>query len=475
MLARALGLEEQATTSGLPADGGMWSAGYINALTDRGYVSGTSVNGVLAVNARSAITRASAMKLLDQAIPADKAEEEPAPVVAAHTSGAGGGSTSTSTTTTTTTKHEENEPYALRTIQQIFADAAKEDAGKNIAYSPANLYLALCMLAETAGGDSRAQLLDLLEVSSVEEARATAKALWDELYKNDDEGKTLLANSLWMNEQSTFHENTTDILKNDHRAEAFREPMGVKATDEKIEDWISEKTEHMLNLKIKTNPFTLMMLVSALYFKGSWEDAFNKALTHEDVFTSVKGEEQRIDFMHRTETDSFYHGNGFTAASLPFKDTTKMWFLLPDEGTDISMDALARVATLLNSGDGELERGIIEWSVPKFDIERSLNLNATMKALGVTDIFDSYLADFSPLTDQDMVIDLIRHAVRVKVDEEGAEAAAVTIIEGNTTSGAPIPLPVIEMDLDRPFGFLITGTDDLPLFVGVVNTVVEEN
>ena len=35
----------------------------------------------------------------------------------------------------------------------------------------------------------------------------------------------------------------------------------------------------------------------------------------------------------------------------------------------------------------------------------------------------------------------------------------------------PEELPVIEMDMDRPFAFLITGVDGLPLFVGTVNTL----
>ena len=32
-------------------------------------------------------------------------------------------------------------------------------------------------------------------------------------------------------------------------------------------------------------------------------------------------------------------------------------------------------------------------------------------------------------------------------------------------------LPEIEMDLNRPFAFLITGVDGLPLFIGTVNTL----
>lgn len=64
MFARAMGIPEQATTSGVAADGSTWSAGYINALTDRGFVQGDGTG----VNALANINRASVMSLLDQTI-----------------------------------------------------------------------------------------------------------------------------------------------------------------------------------------------------------------------------------------------------------------------------------------------------------------------------------------------------------------------------------------------------------------------
>ena len=56
----------------------------------------------------------------------------------------------------------------------------------------------------------------------------------------------------------------------------------------------------------------------------------------------------------------------------------------------------------------------------------------------------------------------------MKVDEEGCEAAAYTVIM--TECGAAMP-PDDEVDftLDRPFLFAVTGDSDLPLFTGVVN------
>ena len=55
----------------------------------------------------------------------------------------------------------------------------------------------------------------------------------------------------------------------------------------------------------------------------------------------------------------------------------------------------------------------------------------------------------------------------MKIDEEGVQAAAYTVITG---AGSAMP-PDEEVDfvLDRPFAFVVTLSDKLPLFAGVVN------
>ena len=372
--------------------------------------------------------------------------------------------------------------YTLCTARQMFENAGD----KNVVYSPANLYLALCMLAETTDGDSRAQLLDLLGLDSVEQARGGANALWRNLYKDGNTGKTILANSIWLSEQLDFHMDAVDTLADSYYASTFRAPMGDKATDAAIAQWIDENTNGLLSdaaAALQTKPETLLMLISTLYFKGTWSDQFAPSDTYEDAFTNANGGEQRVDFMHKQDERREYYRRvapdyGFTAASLPFRDGTSMWFLLPDEGTTLTDTIFAELPRFVDTGgletpDPGFEQGYadIHWSVPKFDVSSDLDLIPTLQALGVTDVFDPDAADFSPLTDLEAVVSAVKHAARVKVDEDGCEAAAFTSIMVTPTAMMPEDMPVIEMNLNRPFGFLITGADGLPLFTGVVNTM----
>ena len=377
--------------------------------------------------------------------------------------------------------------YTLRTARQLVGDGTDE----NVVWSPANLYLALCMLAETTDGASRAQVLDLLGLESAEQARAAANSLFRSLYRDGGTGKTLLANSLWLNEKFDFKKETVDRLAQEHFASTFRAPMGAETTDDAIREWINENTGHLLEDAangIETDADTLMLLLSTLYFKGTWAEQFGGRMTAEDTFTAADGTEQKADFMHRSADGDYYRrdgeNGGFTVASLPFIGGTAMWFLLPDEGVRVEdlIPGIENLSLCIDATPGSVQdtaygpvqasRGYAEirWSVPKFDVNADLDLIPTLEALGVTDVF-SGAADFSPLTDVDAYVSAAKHAARVKVDEEGCEAAAFTAILAAPTAALIEPQPVIEMDLDRPFGFLITGADGLPLFAGIVNTL----
>ncbi len=374
--------------------------------------------------------------------------------------------------------------YTLRAARALMESETEENA----VWSPANLYLALCMLVETTDGESRAQLLSLLGLTSVEDAREAANSLFRSLYEDSATGKTLLANSIWMNEQFDFKKDAVDKLANNYYASSFRAKMGDKATDEAIHAWINENTNHLLENAangLQTDPDTLMMLISTLYFKGTWAEQFEDFNTREDTFTAANGAEQKVGFMRRTDDHGvYYRGDHFTVASLPFTSGTRMWFLLPDEGMSVQ-DALLGGATPFNGFDASpgkvldtpfgaavASEGLakLRWSVPKFDVDSDLDLIPTLNALGVTDIFTDS-ADFSPLTDTDARVSAVKHAARVTVDEAGCEAAAFTAVTVETTGMMQEDLPIVEMNLNRPFGFLITGAEGLPLFTGVVNTM----
>jgi len=99
--------------------------------------------------------------------------------------------------------YQEKEPGgSVGTLGPFFPDSAQVFLSgppeENRVYSPMNLYLALAMLSETVGGESRQQLLDLLDVEDLEGLRSRAEALWQDSYHDGEQLTSLLASALWM-------------------------------------------------------------------------------------------------------------------------------------------------------------------------------------------------------------------------------------------------------------------------------------
>ena len=353
----------------------------------------------------------------------------------------------------------------------------------NVIVSPANLYLALAMLSETTDGDSRAQLLSLLGLDDTAEARAAGNYVWRNLYGETSTGKTQLASSVWLNENVPYNEETLQVLAEQYLASTFSAPMGDEKTDKAIGEWINENTGDLLQDaagNIQTKPETVMLLLTTLYFKDQWSSEFWADATKKDTFTAADGEKQTVDFMHRTDDRAaYYRGENYTVAELNFRGGQSMRFLLPDEGTTLESllaDGTAAGGLLGYDKNENLPSGKLVWSVPKFDVSSDLELTDALRALGISDVFDFDRADFSPLVDFDrfdkaVAVTQVQHAARVKIDEKGCEAAAFTAVTADAMSAAPEDLPVVEMDLNRPFAFMITGVDGLPLFLGSVNTL----
>lgn len=367
--------------------------------------------------------------------------------------------------------------FAQRTAAQVFAE------GNNTVYSPVSLYVALAMLTELTAGDSRQQVMDLLGASDSDALRQHIHDLWLSLYCDDGSTTSIIGNAAFLNDSLDYKQEGLDVLADSYYAGLYRVPMGTAEADEAVQSWINQQTGNFLKEAagdVVTDIETLLMLVNTLYYKAAWADEFSKSATREDVFTTADGVEQTVDFMHRTESyDRYLRGDDFTAASLSLRGGDRMVFVLPDEG--VAPESLLQregfLAAMTEQGevtrDDIARSGMAEivWSVPKFDASSTTALKDVLQSLGVADVFDADKADLSPLTDMEAAVTKVSQSARVKVDEQGVEAAAFTVIAADTAMLEPEDVTTIEMDMDRPFLFLIVN-DGAPTFIGTVNTVL---
>lgn len=343
----------------------------------------------------------------------------------------------------------------------------------NRAYSPVNVYLAMAMLAESAEGSSRQQILDLLGAGSIEGLREQAGHVWNAHYANDGLTTLLLANSLWLDDAYRFHKDTVDTLADSYYASVFHGDLGTDSTNQQLRDWLNANTGELLTeqaKETKLSPETVAALASTVYFSAPWDQKFSEKATVSQVFHSPEGD-MRTDFMKNTYLDyPYYWDEDFGAVRLELSGNNRMWLILPDEGKT-PQDLLSSGAFLtMAQAPGNWEQKAnyqVNLRLPKFDISSQEDLVEGMKALGVTDVFSASTADLSNLASGGLYVGKIDHAVRVAIDEEGCTAAAYTVID-MTMGGKPQEREEIDFTLDRPFLFLVTSRDNLPLFAGVV-------
>lgn len=353
----------------------------------------------------------------------------------------------------------------------------KNSGTENVVFSPLNIYLALGMLSEITDGESRSQILELLGEESIDSVRARAYSLWEANYRDDGVVTSILANSLWLNKDVDFIQDTMDKLAVIYYASSYQGEMGSDEFDEAFRSWLNEQTGGLLKDQVEglsLDPETVLALASTLYYKAAWADEFNEEDTFEDTFHAPEGDIE-CDFMHQSDTMNYFDGDNFSAVFKPLSFSGGMWLILPDEG--VSMDEITSVNGVLSQlfkqgdfvGSDEVR---VNLSMPKLDVSSDLDLIDSLKSLGITDIFDSELADFSPAlsaANGELCVGSATHAARLTADEKGIEAAAYTVVAVAETSMGPPE--EIDFTLDRPFIFVVTAEDGASLFVGLVNQV----
>lgn len=368
------------------------------------------------------------------------------------------------------------DPAALTHWFTTSIPALMRNAGKeNRVCSPLNIYMALSMLAAVTGGETRQQILDALGAESLDALQKQAAQLWAENSWDDGLVTSTLANSIWLRDGYNYNSETLQKLGEDFYASAFSGEMGSDAYNNILRDWINEHTGNLLTEqagKLELNADTVLALVSTLYYSASWHDKFSSAATTQDVFHAPNGDVS-TDFLHSSDSNTVYYGDGFSAIGLSLENSGRMWLLKPDEGVDAAelLQNEDTLGFLLANGEwSQTQRAIVNLSLPKFDVSSDLDILDTLAQLGMTDVLDGIKSDFTPLTaaNDSLALTQAKHAARVKIDEDGCEAAAYTIL-GVEATAMMGPEDEIDFTLDNPFVFAITGIDGLPLFVGLVN------
>ncbi len=350
----------------------------------------------------------------------------------------------------------------------------------NYMFSPLSLKMAFAMVANGAEGETQAQLLNALGIEDLDAFNEYAKNLMA-TYNGAEVLKLNVANSLWINKDHMLNQFTKefkDLAKEYYGAEVNVVDDGNAVQE--INAWADAQTFGKIPKVIDAPEFETM-LANALYFKGSWQSEFQKGATHKAVFTSRDGSEKEIDFMKQTGYFRYYDNGGKAVIALPYKKSQPK---VDEEGNYLGTEkSEADISMYLIQGEynqhtdilkgfarnRDREKTYITLKMPKFEFEFETGLNDMMKKLGAVDAFIEGKAQLNPMIENGnnkYYITDSKQKTYIKVDEEGTEAAAVTIVKGEASSYQERPEP-IEVTFDKPFTFVIyDNANNEVLFMG---------
>ncbi len=361
------------------------------------------------------------------------------------------------------------------------AGAAAPETG-NWLLSPYSARLALAMAANGAAGETRQQLLDALQIDDLDDFNAETEALLAR-YESIARAVTLdTANAVWLNETQLPGVTLRPAYKS-----LLREHFGAEVgtvTDansvETVNAWADQATQGRIPaILTEDNRQFAAVLANAVYFRAAWQETFSEHRTAAGVFANEDGTTAEADFLHGVLDVGYFADGTAQIVRLDFARTASdpdgenfvrfpdadfsMYLVLPGAAWPggAPLDALLDQAAFTD--------GPVRLTIPKFTLEYGGTLNDALQALGVSDAFDPDAADFSAMADAPLFVDTVLQKTYLSVDENGAEAAAVTAIAMEDTDAPPEGRdPMVRtFTADRPFYLAIRdNTTGELLFAG---------
>jgi serpin B len=363
--------------------------------------------------------------------------------------------------------------FAFNLLREV---AKNEAEGTNLLVSPLSASLALAMLNNGADGRTREEIQEALGYGDVsnEEMNGYFQKMIRMMQKADPNVAFEAANSIWIRNTfpvlDAFKEVNTDYYEAEIRNEDFSDPATVSL----INDWCAEKTHDKIPT-ILYEPVipedVIMYLINALYFKGTWTLPFDKTLTTEEPFRNWDGTTSKPPVMNLTEAFWYHHGETFDLLELPYGNQSfGMILLLPHEDVSLASIVEEMDAETWNTQVSMMYPALVSIKLPRFKIEYEKTLNKDLMGLGMVSMFGA--ADLTRIhPTAPLVVSEVRQKTYAELNEEGTEAAAVTLIAVSLSmdSKPPAPSPFY---VDRPFLYLIREkSTGVIFFTGRMNRV----
>lgn len=355
----------------------------------------------------------------------------------------------------------------------------------NFFVSPFSLLTGLSIVNEGAATATRVEMDSLLSTGYIKNRSVVYSELLKKTLETQDgktcfqypenknsKNKLLLANSLWIRDDTPVKGSYKQVVEKDYQSHSFSfSKNDLSNANQQLNNWMIEKTSGKIS-GIELSPDARMSIFNAIYFMGEWQTPFQKEKTKERNFHTLSKEKVKMNFLNRQSNLHYYENNDIQCVSIPYIcDEFSMVILLPKERFGITLLEEKLSAEYFSTINLYGSHEVI-LSIPKFKIESEVRPISSIEAMGYTEMF-SDRADFSGISDTTLKIGNIIHKTFIEVSEEHTEAAAVTEVEMVVTAGGggpPVEPPQPKVfNANHPFVFvIIDNRSKAILFMGRV-------
>lgn len=390
--------------------------------------------------------------------------------------------------------YQEVKPVRLTAEQTVFANDNNaftlnffqslngKMKNRSIVCSPLSITYVLSMVNDGATGITEQELEQTLgfHKGGIQAVNDYCKNLIYNLPHVDEKVQLNIANAIFVNDKYQLKKQFQQDMANYYDAKAEALDFSSPSTLDRINGWCDEKTRGMIpTILERVEPLTVSYLLNAIYFKAEWASMFEKNETREEVFTTPDGE-TRVPLMHQNVYMNYLRNDQYAAVSIPYGNGQwMMTVMLPEDGktTDDVISSLAASGwstDFLKNPLREARRYAVDLKLPRFetafDTDDAGGLIELLMGMGIRRAFDGNSAEIPNMCENgDLYISMMKQKAKIKVNEEGSEAAAVTIAGLNYLSAVADTQepPKATFHANRPFVYLIhEQSSGVILFVG---------
>ncbi|MBP5242679.1 MAG: hypothetical protein J6Z36_03210 [Clostridia bacterium] len=358
----------------------------------------------------------------------------------------------------------------------VYSAADTLRSGENFSFSPLGLYENLSVLSLASDNPTAlAALNELLGMGSSSEREADfIKAYKTDFFANSY-GTMQLYNGWFQTSKYGYNQTfVNDLTK--HYAEAYQLNFQDDNDVKRMLDWVDAKIGEKNFLKkddLEIDDASVFFLFTTLFFDNQWMHRITTSSYVTDDFYAKDGKVSAT-FMQHSYTGRVFDYGKYISCYDYYANGMKVKYIVPT-GNESIYSLVDGINFLTDEAENELnpeEQVIVNLKVPRFEqTGEVMDFSDALQDCGLSYLFDENSCSFNYAfpdlgANESVHLKFVKQKNKVAFSEDGTTIKSVTMSAEMPTSVGPMEIITVDVNLNKPFIYVIYDSNDLPIYVG---------